>query len=220
MSTAFLDAFDAILLDMDGTLVDSEELWFASGQAVSARFGVDLPNSAGEVLHGLDVPAFVQRLASDYGLEAEPDTFVAALYQDVLARLRAADSRPGAGELVEGAAASAKTVALVSNSSHDVIEATLAPHDWARLLTDRFSVDQVERGKPHPDLYLHAASSLGVAPERCVVVEDSVAGVTSAVNAGATCVAVTFGVKAERFASLTALVVPTLFDVTELLLGK
>ena len=57
MSTAFLDAFDAILLDMDGTLVDSEELWFASGQAVSARFGVDLPHSAGEVLHGLGQPA-------------------------------------------------------------------------------------------------------------------------------------------------------------------
>lgn len=211
--------FDAILFDMDGTLVDTEGLWFEAGRAVAARFGAVIPDAAGEALHGLDVPTYAERLASDFGLKAEPAEFTDALNEDVLARLTHAKARPGARELVTGAAASGQKLALVSNSSHRVIEATLSTFDWARLLKRRFSVDEVERGKPQPDLYLHAMASLGVAPERCVVVEDSVAGVTSAVTAGATCVAVSFDLTPETFAGLTDLVVPSLPEAADLVLG-
>ncbi|MEX2534440.1 MAG: HAD family phosphatase [Trueperaceae bacterium] len=214
----FLEAYDAILFDMDGTLVDTEELWFEAGQVVAARYGAVLPDSASVALHGLDVVAFAGRLRSDYGLQAGAQEFSAALLEDVLERLAGANCRPGAKGLVEGAAASGKKLGLVSNSSHQVIEATLAPFEWARELERRFSVDEVARGKPAPDLYLHAAACLGIEPWRCVVVEDSVAGVTSAVSAGATCVAVTFADKASRFAGLTDLVVPSLIEAAEALL--
>ena len=210
--------FDAILFDMDGTLVDTEGVWFEVSKAVAARFGVIIPEAAGESLHGLDVPTFAERLASDFGLRAEPEEFTAALLENVLKRLPHANARPGVRDLIEGAAASDKKLALVSNSSHQVIEATLSAFDWARLLKRRFSVDEVARGKPQPDLYLHAMASLGVAPERCLVVEDSIAGVTSAVTAGATCVAVSFELDPAVFERLTEKVVPSLQEVAGLLL--
>lgn len=216
---AILDHHDAVLFDMDGTLVDTEELWFQTGQSVAQRFGAVLPPEAADLLHGLDVPAFIARLTRDFGLEASPAEFEDALSTEVLRRLQYASSRPGATELVHSAAASGKAVALVSNSSHQVIGATLAGHDWARLLRRRFSVDEVAAGKPQPDLYLHAAAALGVDTQRCVVLEDSVAGVTSAVRAGATCIAVSFGQAPERFAGLTELVVPSLAAAGALLFG-
>lgn len=216
----FLDAYDAALFDMDGTLVDTEELWFQCGQAVSAIFGAVLPKEAAATLHGLDVPAFIGRLRRDYGLTASDDEFEAALNTEVLQRLRHAPSQPGAGGLVKRVAGSRMALALVSNSSHEVIRETLAPHDWAPLLNRRFSVDDVSAGKPQPDIYIHAAAAIGVPIERCVVVEDSVAGVTAAVRAGATCVAVSFGDEPERFAGLTDLVVTSLAEVEGLLFSN
>lgn len=213
----FLDSFDALLFDMDGTLVDTEELWFEAGVALAERYGVSLPESAAVALHGLDVAAFAGRLGTDYGLETGTEEFSAALLEDVLERLAGAEGRPGVQELVERAAATDKRVALVSNSSHQVIEATLRPFEWARSLPRRFSVDDVSNGKPAPDLYLHAARRLGVEPRRCLVVEDSVTGVSSAVRAGATCVAVSFGLLPERFEGLTDLVVTSLHEATTLL---
>lgn len=216
----FLDAYDAILFDMDGTLVATEELWFEAGRAVAARFGAQVPPAAASRLHGLDVPALVQVLTSDFGLQASLEDYSEALHMDVIERLAGAASRPGAGALVEGAAASGRQVALVSNSSHEVIEATLAPFEWAQLLEQRFSVDDVAVGKPAPDLYLHASGSLGVKPARCVVIEDSVAGVTSAVRAGATCIAVSFEMEPQLFEGLTPLVAGTLGEAFDLLLGR
>lgn len=214
---ALIEQSDAVLLDMDGTLVDTESLWFEASTAVAAHFGAVIPEGAGAELHGLDVPALAVRLADDFGLQAEPDEFSNALHQDVMKRLAGAPARRGAGALVAALAASGKKLALVSNSSRQVIEATLAPFAWATRLGPRFSVDDVRRGKPHPDLYLHAASSLGASPERCVVVEDSVAGVTSAVTAGARCIAVTFELEPTTFTGLTDLVVPSLHEVARLL---
>src|SRR5690554_5763948 len=219
-STTFLDDFDAVLFDMDGTLVETEALWFEAGRGVAVRYGAAVPPEAAERLHGLDVPTLVELLTSDYGLKATLGEYSDAVHADVLARLAHADSRPGARELVEGAAATGKRIALVSNSSHGVIEATLAPYDWARLFERRFSVDEVAVGKPAPDLYLHAATSLGVAPSRCVVIEDSLAGVTSAVRAGATCVAVSFELDAREFTGLTELVAPSLHEVADLILQR
>ena len=95
--------------------------------------------------------------------------------------------------------------------------ATLRPHPWAALVPQRFSIDEVQFGKPAPDLYRHAAAVLGVAAERCVAFEDSVAGVTAAVSAGMRCVAITFGEQSEvAFAELTPWRVASLHEASRL----
>ena len=67
------------------------------------------------------------------------------------------------------------------------MEAKLAHYDWGGTLEKRFSVDHVRRGKPAPDLYLHTAKQLGMAPAECLVIEDSPNGARGAIAAGMTC---------------------------------
>lgn len=211
---------DAVLLDMDGTLVDTEPLWFAAEQAVAARHGVELPAEAYHQLVGLHADALVATLASRYGMDADKDAFLSELAREVEGRLATSQARPGAGELVETVAERWQLRALVSNSPEAVVEATLEPHRWSRLLPLRFPVDLVEHGKPQPDLYLLAAERLKVQPGRCLVVEDSVTGVTAATRAGMTCIAVTFGeIDESSFAGLTGHVVDSLDAARRLLNG-
>lgn len=209
--------FDAVLFDMDGTLVETETIWFEVLRDVARGFGTDVPAEAAAHLHGVQVSAVPEMLAERYGLSVDAQTYLDEVIREVLARLRGAVPRPDAPALVARVAATEKIRAIVSNSSREVVAATLADQSWAAALPQRFSVDDVARGKPHPDLYLHAASALGVDPERCLAIEDSPTGATAAVRAGMTCIAVAFELEPQAFADITPHVAASLADVDRLL---
>ncbi|MEX2540811.1 MAG: HAD family phosphatase [Trueperaceae bacterium] len=218
---AMIERFEAIFLDMDGTLVDTEELWFNAERQVAARFGAAVPPEAATELHGLDTEDLVRRLCQRYSLATDPETFVSELLAEVLTRLPTASARDGAASLVERLAAAASPRAIVSNSPCRMVSATLTPHTWAGLLPRRFSVDEVTDGKPQPDLYLHAARALATPPQRCLALEDSPTGALAAVRAGMTCIAVTFEQRPpEAFHELTGHVVPSLEAAERLLFGR
>ncbi len=208
--------YDAVLFDMDGTLIDTEPAWFEAERATAARYDVRIPEEAYADLHGLDAAGLIRVLTERYGLAAPPERFLAELAERLREALAKATPRPGAEPLVRAVAHAGMARAVVSNSPRTAIEATLAPHAWAReLLITRVSVDDVARGKPEPDAYLAAAERLNVPPDRCLAIEDSVPGATAAVRAGVTCVFVTnggetdpevaAGVAPYRVASLTRL---------------
>lgn len=182
----------ALLLDMDGTLVDSEPLWHVAEQDLVSAHGHTLEPEVRLELEGMATSASMQVLRSHYRLEPDIATLAADLEARMLALLPRAGSTAGASELLSWTAQSGLAFALVSNSSHAIIEAALAGQPWAELFAPerRFSAEDVERGKPEPDLYLHAARTLGVTPGECIVVEDTLAGVRAALAAGMTCYAV------------------------------
>lgn len=180
-----------LLLDMDGTLVDTERLWFEAEQAAVARLGGHLPGEAEASLLGLDTEALVARLGVGFGVDAVPPAELrAAIVREVGARLDGAPACAGAGALVEAALRRGVRCAVVSNSTAAVIEASLAPHPWAAALTLRIGADAVERPKPAPDLYALALARLGLGAADCVAVEDSPTGVRAAIEAGLTCLGV------------------------------
>ena len=181
-------------LEMDGTLVETEALWADAGRSVLEGLDVAVPEDAIERLHGVDLDATLRLLADDYGVVMTPEDFVTPLLDAVEAGLADARPRVGAAAWIDAVVAARLPRAIVSNSPGRMVEATLAPHPWARHLRVRISVDDVARGKPAPDLYRLAARRLGVDPSSCLALEDSLVGARAAVAAGTTCVLVTFGV--------------------------
>jgi HAD superfamily hydrolase (TIGR01509 family) len=177
---------------MDGTLVDSEPLWHRAETALVAAHGHTLDAEVRDQLAGVATEAAMALLRERYRIGVDVATLAADLEARMLALLPQAQAKPGAAELLAWAARSGLRFALVSNSSHAVIEGALAGRPWAEPIAPerRFSADDVTFGKPAPDLYLHAARSLGVDPAGCLVVEDTETGVRAARAAGMTCWAV------------------------------
>ncbi|MFN2323247.1 MAG: HAD-IA family hydrolase [Trueperaceae bacterium] len=187
-------SFDAVLFDVDGTLVDSEPIWFAVLRAVVPEFGGDLPEDAHAALHGTDRPAATRILRERHGLVGDAEAFWMRVVERLIVDLAGVQPMPNAVAWVEAVVEAGRARAVVSNSPRAMVDASLAPHAWARYLEVRVTIEDVARGKPHPDSYLLAADRLGVAAARSLAIEDSLAGARAAVAAGATCLLVTNGV--------------------------
>jgi len=175
---------DLVIFDCDGVLVDSELL---AAQVISETLGaIGRPMSVEEVvakLVGLDAGATRRKLETMHEADLLPE-FEAMVAERLEAAFQS-QLKPIAGiaELLRGLG---QPYCVASNSGHERLRCTFAATGLAPLVEGRvFSADDVTRGKPAPDLFLHAAKSMGsIAPERCLVVEDSVTGVTAGVAAG------------------------------------
>ncbi|PJF40065.1 MAG: HAD family phosphatase [Chloroflexi bacterium] len=181
----------AIIFDMDGLLVDSERLWtIAETQLLAAR-GKQYDTNIHSAFIGLSLESLLANVREAYQLEDDVATLEDELHERVMALLRAGVTvKPGANEIVDFVVQHNIPHAIASNSSEQVIEATLSTITWAHVFAIRCSVDHVEYGKPAPDIYQFAAEKVGIDPADCLALEDSVNGVRAAVAAGMTCFAV------------------------------
>ena len=178
---------DLVIFDCDGVLVDSEPISNAVLAASLTTAG--LPTSADEA-----VQEYKGMLLSDIRARAEqllgrplPDGLLDDFERDREQAFRTSlQAVPGAREAVQAVQAAGFGVCVASQGKLQKTELTLTLAGLRDLFADEalFSAYQVPRGKPHPDLFWHAAAAMGAAPERCAVVEDTVIGVTAAVAAG------------------------------------
>jgi len=180
---------DAVLWDMDGTLIDSERAWLDGARDLAARSGVTLQRSDLDQLVGASMAttAAVLRAA---GVAGDAEAIIADLSERV--RRGIVDDlvfRPGALALAAEVAAAGIPQAIVSMSNRAIVEHVVAA---APVPLGSVAGDDVAHGKPHPEAYLTAAARLGVAIERCVVLEDSATGLAAGVASGAVAVAVPF----------------------------
>jgi HAD superfamily hydrolase (TIGR01509 family) len=176
---------ELVIFDCDGVLVDSEPIAHRVLIEKLAEIGVAFTlEEAIATFLGRSVSAGMDVIEARLGGPA-PDDFIpayrAALREALLAEVEVV---PGVVEVLDALEAPA---CVASNSGHDVIRAELGRVGLLERFDGRiFSAADVSRSKPAPDLFLHAARTMGVPPDRCTVVEDTAVGVRAAVAAGMT----------------------------------
>ena len=187
-----MNNFHAIILDMDGTLVDTEKLWKEAEKELLLAYDRQYDPVIHAEFLGLGVADFIEAVQQAYDLTHIDSTTLEQDLENLASQLVAEKTQPtpGAVELIQYITDNAIPCAIASNSSHEIIQVTLSNQRWADGIVKRYSADDVPRAKPAPDLYLHVANQLGTDPQDCLAVEDSLAGLQSAVTAGMTCLAV------------------------------
>nr|WP_275690007.1 HAD family phosphatase [Diaminobutyricibacter tongyongensis] len=180
----------AVLWDMDGTLVDTEPYWMAAEVELVTSFGGVWTHDDGLALvgQGLWISAAILK---SRGVDLELDEIVSWLTDRVQRQLDdvGVPWRPGAKELLADLRERGIPTALVTMSVRRMAEQIVAniPFD---AFDEMVTGDEVTNPKPHPEAYLRAAELLGVEPQHCIAIEDSVAGLASAVASGATTIGV------------------------------
>lgn len=181
----------AVLWDMDGTLVDSEEYWLSSEQNLAQQFNGSWNAQDGLDLIGMSLYDSTKVMKAKMGIDLEPDEIINRLTDDVVAQLEVSIPwRPGAQELLRELKKRGVKTALVTMSMKRMAE-SVANQIPFKAFDVIVAGDMVTHGKPHPEPYLLAAQLLGVKPEDCVAFEDSNTGLTSAEAAGTKAIGVT-----------------------------
>jgi HAD superfamily hydrolase (TIGR01509 family) len=177
----------AVLFDMDGTLVDSEKLWDISLAALYAELGGTLTPQVRAAMVGGSAEDTIRTVYTDLGLTMDPVAMADSdrWLHEYTAELFA-DGLPwcdGAKELLEALAAEETPMALVTNTQRALTESALnsiGRHYFSATVCG----DEVPSGKPAPDPYQRAAALLDLPPSACLAIEDSVTGTTAAEGAG------------------------------------
>ncbi|MCA3748819.1 MAG: HAD family phosphatase [Rubrobacter sp.] len=181
---------EAVIFDLDGVLVDSEQLWDAARRRLAEETGAGWREGATEAMMGMSSVEWSRYMHEELGVPLPPEEISRAvverlleLYEERLPLI------PGAREAV-GRLAERWPLGLASSSNRPVIDRVLRLSGLEKYFRATVSSEEVRRGKPAPDVYLEAARRLGVEPVRCAAIEDSTNGILAAKNAGMRVVAV------------------------------
>ncbi len=212
----------AILFDLDGTLVDSErESAEAMARAIKENAGISIEQEDRDFIVGRSWVQIHKNLCERFpSLEMSRDALIAATAakrEDVFAEV-GLTILPGAREAV--GRFSHLSLAIVTGSSRVEMNQALTALELGPAFGATVASEDVTTSKPSPDGYLQAAQRLGVAPKQCLVVEDSSAGIAAGIAAGMAVVAVSVGNYAEHDQSAAHWQIPTLDELTEGLVAR
>lgn len=181
----------ALILDLDGTLLNTEFSSRGVLRKFLGRYGKDLITEGKHRIVGRTLKESAMAMVRDYELPITPDQFIAQITPLYRATWKDAEVLPGANRLIQHLHKHRVPFALASNSLLEYIEAKISyQKGWKDCFSVIIGSDQVPKGKPSPDLFLEAAKRMEVDTNNCLVVEDSLIGVEAAKAAGMRVVAV------------------------------
>ncbi len=173
----------AVVFDLDGVILDSEQLWDATRRSVVAEHGGVWRDDATSAMQGMSSPEWSRYMRDRLTVPLLDDEIMHLVVAGLLARYeRELPLLPGAVEAVRRVA-SQWPLALATSSNRVVIDKVLELSGLTGAFDVTVSSEEVARGKPFPDVYLAAARGLGAAPEQCAAVEDSTNGIRAAIAA-------------------------------------
>jgi HAD superfamily hydrolase (TIGR01509 family) len=180
-----------VLFDLDGLLVDSEASWYRARCELAAAHGCVWTEGEQRAQAGVSTATWVANVRACIKDALTPAEVEEEIVRRMEAYYRAKEVAllPGAEDCLDWCAGRFRT-ALVSGSPHRLIDAAIEGAGWSPFFQLRLSSDEMERGKPHPDVYEEAMRRLGVQPGETVVLEDSGAGIRAGLAAGARVIAV------------------------------
>jgi HAD superfamily hydrolase (TIGR01509 family) len=181
---------EAVVFDLDGVIVDSEQVWDEVREAYVIETGGRYSERATREMMGMSSPEWSTYMSEELAVPGTPEEINAAIVERMLARYGEAPPLiPGAVDAVRRIAAR-WPLAIASSSNPELIEVVVRAAGLGDVFGIAVSSQEVPRGKPAPDVYLEAARRLGVEPTSCGAVEDSHNGIRSAKAAGMRVVAV------------------------------
>ena len=190
--------FEAVLFDMDGLTIDSEPQWLEVERELTARFGYEWTLEDQAHCLGGPLSRVGQYMSDLVGGSESGDYFHRELINVMAEKVRKkAVFMPGAESLIKNLHLCGVPMALVSASPRIIVDAALA-HIQPLPFSTTISSDDVKRTKPDPEGYLKAAHELKSEIRNCLILEDSVTGVTAARASGAKVIAVPHLVKIEK----------------------
>jgi len=211
----------AVVFDMDGLLVDTEQVVFRALQAAAAGIGAEMPLDTFRRMVGLTHAASDQILRAHFGEELDLAAWsqtVSAHFDEELAAGIAL--KAGAVEILDALDAHGLPRAIATSSSLAALRRSLGPHGLVERFDALITRDVQRIGKPHPEPFLLAAQALSVAPEDCLALEDSHNGVRAAAAAGMMTVMVPDMLDpTEEMHTLCVRIARDLHEVRELLAG-
>jgi len=174
----------AVIFDMDGVIVDTEQVWDEVRERLVADWGGQYSAQSQRAMMGMSSGEWSSYMHDELGLAQTPQQINDEVVMRMLERYRAELPLIDGAVDVVSALSRSFPLAVASSSNRPLIDAVLATAGIADCFAVVVSSEEVARGKPSPDVYLEAARRLDLAPLSCVAVEDSANGIRAAVSAG------------------------------------
>jgi HAD superfamily hydrolase (TIGR01509 family) len=180
----------AVVFDLDGLLIDSEQVWDDVRENLAHERGGHWTPGAQRDMMGMSSPEWSRYMHDAIGLRESPEEINRIVVERMVERY--ADGPPWIDGALDAVRRTAEifVLGLASSSNRELIDLALEAGGIAPLFAATVSSEEVPRGKPAPDVYLEAARRLGLEPAACVAVEDSHNGIRSAKAARMRCVAI------------------------------
>jgi HAD superfamily hydrolase (TIGR01509 family) len=186
-----VSAIAAVVFDLDGVLIDSEERWDRARRDLVAQTGGSWREGATHAMLGMSSPEWSAYVRDQLGVPLAPEEINRRVVDHLLAGYEAGlPLLPGAVAAVRRVAALGRPLGLASSSNREVIDLVLDRAGIAGLFAATVSSEEVARGKPSPDVYLEAIGRLGADPAAATAIEDSSNGLRAAAAAGMRVVAI------------------------------
>jgi beta-phosphoglucomutase family hydrolase len=186
----------AVIFDMDGVLVDSEPFHIQNEKLMFRKLGLDISDEEHARYMGTATDVMWEQIIRERKLSLDvAETTLQTILQEIpyFQSLEKIDPMPGLVNLLEKLQKSEIPMAVASSSNKAIIDIILEKSGLRKYFEHTVSSSEVGKSKPEPDVFLHAAKLLGVAPENCLVFEDSKNGIKAAKAAGMVCIAYSGG---------------------------